>query len=56
MTEYKIVHREHLVDEFIVEADSPDAAMEEYMRQVESGEINFDRIEMYDSSDEVIKC
>ena len=53
MARYKIIHREELVDEFYVEACSEEEALKEYEHAVEEGWINFDRMEMVDSSNKV---
>lgn len=54
MAWYKIVHKEELVDEFFVEADSGEEALEEFNHQVQNGEIDFSGAEMVDSSDTAI--
>ncbi len=51
MKTFKIVHREELVGWFYVEAENEAAALEEYNRKVNNGEIDFSDMEMVDSSD-----
>lgn len=51
---YTIRHREILVDEFVVEAESEPEALKTFMRLVEEGWINFDRMEIVECSDTVV--
>lgn len=51
MAVYKIVHREELVGWYWVEADSEEQALEEYQYQVSEGKIDFNDLEMVNSSD-----
>lgn len=51
---YTIRHQEILVDEFEVEAESEPEALQTFMRLVEEGWINFDRMEIVECSDTVV--
>ena len=51
MAEFKIVHREELVGEFYLEADSEEDAIQKFNFMVDNGEIDFSDMEMVDSSD-----
>ena len=51
MATYRIEHREELVGDFYLEADSEEEALMEYQCQVAEGKIDFSYMEMVDSSD-----
>ena len=51
MAEFKIVHREELVGEFYIEADSEEDAIRKFNFMVDNGEIDFSDMEMVNSSD-----
>ena len=51
MKTWTICHREELCGYFDIEAETPEAALEEYYRQVEEGKVDFSKLEMVDSSD-----
>ena len=53
---YKIVHTETSVDWFFVEAESKEAALEEFQAQLNEGKIDFRDMETVDSSDVVEEC
>lgn len=58
MKEYKITHREELIDYFYVEANSEDEALDEFYRKIDNGEIDFGDMEMVGSEDtaELVDC
>ena len=51
---YTIRHTEVLVDEFEIEADSKEEALEKFHADVEDGWITFDRAEMVSVEDKVV--
>lgn len=50
---WTICHREELCGYFDIDAETPEAAMEEYYRLADEGKIDFSKLEMIDSSDEI---
>lgn len=48
---YRIIHKEELIGEFYVDAESEEDALEKYRSMVCNGEIDFSDMEMVDSED-----
>lgn len=51
MRDYKITHREELVGEYFVEAESEEDALEFFHHLCREGKIDFGDLEMVDSDD-----
>lgn len=53
---YRIIHKEELIGEFYVDAESEEDALNEYRNRVCNGEIDFSDMEMVDSEDIAEEC
>lgn len=51
MKKFKIVHTEKSVGTWYVDADSPEGAIEEFLRQVYKGQIDFSYMDLIDCDD-----